>query len=326
MSTEVATTTPAELALPAAPTGTEATMSLVGWATELNAAHQLAKMICNTAFVPQHFRGKPEETAVAMLYGHTLELPPMVAVKAIYVVHGTPALYAQTMYAIAIAKGHQIERTYADDTRVEFRARRKGQVGWQKIEWTIERARKAKYTTNSKYQENPIGMLTEKCKAEAAKLVAPDALAGLYSVEEIELGDYEQTEPEPSAPAAPVEDKPKRTVKRKSAPAPSLPDIVHDAPEPEPEPDPDPDVVDEDAADTETGEIPMCTPEQWTHLAVALKAAGYKTPPAIGKAVGEFLQRDAGGPNDITADEANRMTEHFTNLVAEPTEPATVGA
>jgi len=317
--TEVAIpTTASDVALPAAQSGTEATMSLVGWATELNAAHQLAKMICNTAFVPQHFRGKPEETAVAMLYGHTLELPPMVAVKAIYVVHGTPALYAQTMYAIAISKGHQIERVYADDERVEFRARRKGQTGWQKVEWTIERARKAKYTSNNKYQENPIGMLTEKCKAEAAKLVAPDALAGLYSVEEIELGDYEPSEPEQvDAPAA--EDKPKRTVKRKGAPAPVLPSVVHEAPEPDPEPEPevgaDAEPIEEPSVDVETGEVQMCTDEQWTHLTVALKTSGYKTNQAMGRAVNEYLQRDTRGPQDITADEAYAMTEHFTDMV-----------
>lgn len=172
---------------------TDTTRNLSQWASELEHAFNIAKTICGTMFVPQHFRNKPEETAAAILYGDTLGMAPMIAVKTIYVVHGTPALYAQQMYAIALANGHQIERVHADNTRVEFRARRRGQQDWQKIEWTIERARLAKYTSNSKYQENPIGMLTEKCKAEAAKLVAPDALAGMNSVEEIELGDFEST-------------------------------------------------------------------------------------------------------------------------------------
>lgn len=284
---------------------TEAVQSLVGWSTELDAAYKLATMICNTSFVPQHFRGKPEETAVAMLYGHTLELPPMVAVKSIYVVHGTPALYAQTMYALALAKGHQIERVHADDERVEFRARRRGNKDWQRVEWTIERAKRAKYTSNNKYQENPIGMLTEKCKAEAAKLVAPDVLSGLYSVEEIELGDYDEA-PEVKANAEP--EKPKTTIKRRTsqAPAPDLPAAVNNAPREEEEPP-----ADEAGAREETGE--MCTPDQWTHLTVALKAAGYTTKPQMGKAVNEFLQRETGGPQDITAAEVEQMQNHFTN-------------
>lgn len=314
--TELATRSAADLTPAAAPTmQTEATMSLVGWSTELDAAYKLATMICNTAFVPQHFKGKPEETAVAMLYGHTLELPPMVAVKAIYVVHGTPALYAQTMYAIAISKGHQIERVFADDSRVEFRARRKGQQTWQKIEWTIERARQAKYTSNGKYAENPIGMLTEKCKAEAAKLVAPDALAGLYSVEEIELGDYEPAEP------SGVQDEPKpepakKKVTRKpraAAPAPDLPPVVNDAPQDEPEPE-----QNGEDADTETGEIPAAEADgtqpadaaQIDAVVTALNNAGHTTKAAKQTAITEALGEQKSA-TQLTAFEADTLVTYF---------------
>ncbi|MFJ4226488.1 hypothetical protein ACIPYV_02855 [Paenarthrobacter nicotinovorans] len=186
------------------------------------------------AFVPQHFRNKPEETAVAMLHGHTLEMPPMVAVKSICVVHGTPVLYAQAMYAIGLSKCHQIERVKATEQRVVFRARRRGVPAWRKVAWTIARTTQAGYTSNQKYRENPIGMLTEKCKAQAAKLVAPDALAGMSSVEEIQLSDFDDTDysdtPQEAPPAGP---KAKRTVTRTKAPAPDLPDVVHEAPQDE---------------------------------------------------------------------------------------------
>lgn len=210
---------------------TDATMSLEAWASELAHAYTIANTICNTMFTPQHFRGKPEEAAAAILYGFTLGMAPMVSLKTIYVVHGTPALYAQQMYAIALSKGHEIERVYADNERVEFRARRRGQSSWQRIEWTIERARQAKYTTNGKYQENPIGMLTEKCKAEAAKLVAPDALAGMNSIEEIELGDYDpapfvQVEPTTAKVATRKISRPRKN----AAPDPVAPQVIHDAP------------------------------------------------------------------------------------------------
>lgn len=215
---------------------TDTTRGLEQWASELNHAYSIAKTICGTMFVPQHFRNKPEETAAAILYGDTLGMPPMVSVKTIYVVHGTPALYAQQMYAIALANGHEIERVYADNERVEFRARRRGTKDWQKVEWTIERARLAKYTSNSKYAENPIGMLTEKCKAEAAKLVAPDALAGMNSVEEIQLGDFESTIVE-EAPA------PVKTRKLTRKPATKVTQPV------------DPEPVEEPVVDEATGEI-----------------------------------------------------------------------
>lgn len=224
-----------------------AVTSLHGWAQELDAAYQLAQMVCQTAFAPQHFRGKPEEAATAMLYGHTIGLPPMVAIKSIYVVHGTPALYAKTMYAIALAAGHQIERVHATEQGVMFRCRRKGAQGWQEVEWTIDRARKAGYTSNKQYQTNPIGMLTAKCMAEAANLVAAEALAGMASVEEVQLGDVDGMVPggdevEPVAEPAPK----KTTVKRKAvsrakAPEPAVPD-VSDTPGPDP--------VEDDTEDT----------------------------------------------------------------------------
>lgn len=291
----------------AAPIVTETVKDLAAWASEMDAAYKIASVVCNTMFAPAHFRGKPEEAAAAILYGDTLGMPPMVSLKTIYVVHGSPALYAQQMYAIAISKGHEIERVNATETAVSFRGRRRGTTTWQTVEWTIERARKAKYTSNSKYQENPIGMLTEKCKAEIAKLVAPDALAGMSSVEEIELGDFEDlgevAQPAAPAPAA----KAKVAVRRRTAPAPELPAVVHNAPVETVEQEP------ESVDGTE-----MMTPEQWTHLSAALMGAGHKTKAAMGTAIEEQLNRVTGGPDDITAQEADDLIGFFNGSAGAP--------
>ncbi|MFS0716864.1 hypothetical protein [Arthrobacter phoenicis] len=231
---------------------------------------------------------------MAMLYGHTLEMPPMVAVKSIYVVHGTPALYAQAMYAIALSKGHEIERVEATEQRVVFRARRRGVQAWQKVEWTIERARQAGYTSNQKYKENPIGMLTEKCKAEAAKLVAPDALAGMSSVEEIQLGDFDDTDYSAAdAPAPAAEAKPKRTVQRKQAPAPDLPAVVHDAPQDEPE------------APAE----PLATTAQLTKIHVILGKLGASDREAGLAELSNFTGRTIESSKSLTKAEASRFIE-----------------
>ena len=242
--------------------------TLAGWAQELDAAFQLSQMVCQTAFAPQHFRGKPEEAATAMLYGHTIGLPPMVAIKSIYVVHGTPALYAKTMYAIALAAGHQIERVHATEQSVKFRCRRKGAQQWQEVEWTIERARQAGYTTNKQYQSNPIGMLGAKCMAEAANLVAPDALAGMASVEEIQLGDVDGAVPGVEDAPAPAPSESKRTVKRKprgKAPEPQAPDLPP-APAPEPE-------ADEDTAEAEEAPV-MSDRAQWVQAGQLMSELG----------------------------------------------------
>lgn len=285
------------LAIAAAPVETSTTLSLVGWASELDAAYKLASMVCQTAFVPQHFRNKPEETAVAMLYGHTLEMPPMVAVKSIYVVHGTPALYAQAMYAIALSKGHEIERVEATEQRVVFRARRRGVQAWQKVEWTIERARQAGYTSNQKYKENPIGMLTEKCKAEAAKLVAPDALAGMSSVEEIQLGDFDDTDYSAQDATAPAAEAPKtkRTINRAKAPAPDLPEVVHDAPQ--------------DEVIEEAPKEPLATNAQLTKIHVILGKLGATDRESGLAELSQFTGRALESSKELTKAEASRFIE-----------------
>lgn len=296
--------------------GTQTTKSIIDYAADLDAAFKLANAICGTSFVPKHFQGKPHETAIAMMYGDTLGIPAIIAPKSIYVVHGTPALYAQAMYSLALSRGHQIERVYADNERVEFRCRRRGQQSWQKVEWTIARAKQAGYTSNTKYRENPIGMLTEKCKAEAAKLVAGDVLAGLNSVEEIELGDYSDT-------PAPVEaEKPKTRVTRKprkdAAPAPEKPPVV-DTPPVEDEP--------ATATDAAPGEEPWRT--QWVELIEAMKAAGMQIENPRGKDSGaQWLAKAselAGAswthPNQISPEAAAEVFQ----MLATPTADEATG-
>lgn len=287
---------------------TDTVISLAEWAQELDAAYTLAQSICQTPFVPQHFRGKPEDGAVAILYGKSLNMAPIIALRSIYSVHGTPALYAQQMYAIALSHGHHIVRVHATETSVKFRARRKGDKEWQDVEWTIERAEKAKYTTNPKYRENPIGMLTEKCKAEAAKLVAADALAGMASVEEIELGDYDVVEVTEVPAPAPA---PKRTVKRKpaaQAPAPELPPVVEDAPAVAVDQD------DEPAPQEPEAQTPS-TRSQWLRLGNALDTVGVtdkadKTESIRSWATAQGITRDVASAKDLTGEE-------ITTLIAE---------
>lgn len=192
------------------------------YAEELNAGYQLAQRLCQTAFAPAHFRGKPQEAGSAMLYGLKWGMDPITAMESIYVVHGAPALYAEAMAGIAMSAGHQIVRQSATEQAVVFQCRRKGSEVWQEVKWTMSRAERAGYTRNKLYSSNPIGMLTAKCQAEAAKLVAPDALMGLRSVEDVELDEGEAPEEKP---------KRKRTVKRAQQPAPEVPEVVQEAPE-----------------------------------------------------------------------------------------------
>lgn len=290
-------------------------ISMVNYANELDAAYEFACKIDKTPFMPKHFKGKPEDAAVAMLYAAPLGLLPVAALKSIYVVHGTPALYAEAMLSIALAHGHQIERVHATETSVKFRCRRRGSQNWQEVEWTIQRAQKAGYTSNAKYRENPIGMLTEKCKAEAARLVAADALAGMPAGEDVELGDYDDS---PASGAgsethtpAPAESK--RTVKRKSrgkAPEPQAPDLPP-APAPEPE------------GDGETAEVEdtpvMSDRAQWDQASAAMESIGITDKQDKATEMRRWLDeqgitRQIKDMRDMTADEVDGFIGYLRQI------------
>lgn len=193
---------------------------LVAWAEAASAANSLARALSATAFVPAAMKNPGDATA-AILMGDELGLSPLAALRSIYVVHGTPALYARSMVALAQSHGHEIWTEETSDSKVVVCGRRRGSDKVERAEWTIQRAQKAGYTNNKKYGSNPQEMLYSKAAGEVARKVAADTLAGIpYSVEDIELGE---------TPTVTVtrETVAKRTVARKAKSDP--------APEPAPE-------------------------------------------------------------------------------------------
>jgi hypothetical protein len=314
---------PAPAAITPALPRTADVIQIAEWAAELAAARELATMLAHSNFLPMNLRMKgknnfksPDElvadgTAI-ILAGKSVGMDPMQSVQNIFPVHGQPSMYARSMQAIVIAAGHEVERSAATDTAVTVRARRKGSKEWKDYTWTIDRAKRAGYTSNPKYQSDPIGMLTAKALAEACRLTAPDVLLGMaYSKEELELEDLGETDqPQPAAPAA--EEKPKRKVQRRpaanAAPAPSLPPVVNDAPEGTEAEQHEPDVV-----DTETGELPeTATPGQIDALVTELNRAGHTTKAAKADAIEQVLGVRKSA-TQLTPEEAVELAMHFAD-------------
>lgn len=182
---------------------------LADWATEARAAHTLAVSLCKTSFAPVHFRGKPEETTAAILTGHDLGMSPMAALRSIYVIQGTPSMYAHAMRAVVQARGHSIWEEEVSPTRVVVRGHRQGEPDKvRESVWTMERARTAGLLSNAHYSKNPSNMLTARATAEVCRLIAADALLGIpYAVEELqtEPGRIRATvEPSPRVTAAEI--------------------------------------------------------------------------------------------------------------------------
>lgn len=192
MANDIEPIAPTEI-LPADPTPNSDTLAVLKQQVEaMGAARELATVLCNTGMVPQHFRGKPDDGAAAILYGAELGLNPMQSLQNVFVVHGTPAVYARTMAALLTSRGYRISTVESTDEAVTVTAN--APDGATEIStWTIDRAKKAGYTTNKKYQTDPQAMLFAKATAEVCRKIAPHILLGIqYSYEELRLDEEQE--------------------------------------------------------------------------------------------------------------------------------------
>lgn len=184
-------------------TAYDVSTDLAAWAGAMGDAMTLAKGLAGTAFVPSHFQGKPADTAVAIMKGAALGLDPVAALEAIYVISGKPALYARSMVALVLARGHEVWTEEADATKVTVKGRRHGSSHVEESTWDVARVKAASLDRNRQYAAHPEAMLYARAAADVCRRIAPDVLAGLsYGVEELQ---------EPAVEAA-------ATIQRKSKP------------------------------------------------------------------------------------------------------------
>lgn len=282
---------------------------LVAWAEGLAAAHRIGSALCQTSFVPQHFRGKPEEAAAAILYGDEIGFTPTQAVQNLYVISGKPALYARSMVALVMSKGHEVWTVEKSDAKVTVAGRRKGSSHTIEETWTTGRAQKAGYTNNKKYTTDPQAMLYARAAADICRQIAPDALAGLaYSAEEMELAE--------STPATTTR-RSEATTKAKRASAP--------APEPDLEPAPAPEAVAEERADTQPAE-PM-TAKTRGHMFALLADLGIEDRDEQIKGIVHVIGHPIESRGDLTETEAQQVVNRLKvkkaeqDAGAEPVEP-----
>lgn len=67
---------------------------------DMEEAMKIATMVSNSLLAPKDFRGKPEDTLVAMMLGNELGLNPMQAIQNIAVINGRPSIYGDALLAL----------------------------------------------------------------------------------------------------------------------------------------------------------------------------------------------------------------------------------
>ena len=195
---------------------------LQSYAEAWGAAASISEQLARTDFAGP-FKGKPADMAAAILKGATIGIPPADIGKAIYVVHGTPALYGKTALAIALRHGYRADTL--EDTAEAVTVRMTSPQGQEMdVRYTIERAEKEGLVKGNaaQYKSRPSKMLYWKCIGELTDRMIPHLTGGMPIKEDVQQ-------------SAPVKATATRTDRRGGARA-ALSAAAQQTAQPEPEP------------------------------------------------------------------------------------------
>ena len=184
-NTPATTNEDAEL-MPMEPVDRDILNELQSYAEAWGAAASISEQLARTDFAGP-FKGKPADMAAAILKGATIGIPPADIGKAIYVVHGTPALYGKTALAIALRHGYQAHTM--EDTPEAVTVRMTSPQGQEMdVRYTIERAEKEGLVKGNaaQYKSRPSKMLYWKCIGELTDRMIPHLTGGMPIKEDVQ--------------------------------------------------------------------------------------------------------------------------------------------
>jgi hypothetical protein len=139
---------------------------------------KVAQRICRTAFVPVAFRGKPEETFAAILWGAQYGWGAIRSVNSVHVIQGQPTLKPEAMRALIRAGGHRIRAEEYTNEAVTLVGQRVDTGETETVRWTIEDAQGAELDEKENWRHYPRAMLLARATAELARLLFADVIAG----------------------------------------------------------------------------------------------------------------------------------------------------
>jgi len=287
--------------------------ALMDWAQSAQAAHAVAQSLVRTSFVPEGFRGKPDEATAAILAGIEVGLQPMAALRSFDVIQGTAAPRANTLRAIVQSQGHEVWVVESTDTRAIVAGRRRGSTKDQTSTWTIDRAKRLGLTGKKNWQAQPQAMLVARATSELCRLIASDAILGLpYSIEELVDGDVETSaEVVPMKPA-------KRTAKRAAATPTATVERVDAPAAPEPVLD-EPPLDDDDpaASDGEEASAAGVTPAQQRNMHRMFNDLGITDRTERLEFTSAIVGRVLTTSSDLTREDASRLIERMARDLGE---------
>jgi hypothetical protein len=158
----------------------------------------LSERFAKSRLLPADLVAKPADILVTLLAGQEMGLPPMASLRGIHVIKGKPVLGADTMVAVVLGSGKAVYFRRVDDGRddaVTYETQREGHPSPQRVTWTLTDAKRAGLNGDN-WTKYPRAMLAARAKAELARDVYPDVLAGCYDPDEARA--FMEPEPRPA--------------------------------------------------------------------------------------------------------------------------------
>lgn len=130
----------------------------------------------------------PQQALLIMEVGREIGVPNTYALRNIHVVNGRPVISAELLMALirrTYGPGSiRVAKTSADSCVVQYR-----EAGWDGVseyEFGIEDAKRAGLTSKSgPWSQYPAAMLRARAISAVARMAFPEAIAGLYTPEEL---------------------------------------------------------------------------------------------------------------------------------------------
>ena len=160
-------------------------------ARNLNDARQLAKWVFESRMFSSY--GTPQAILTTVLLGRELGLATMAALRSVHVIEGKHSLSADVMVALVLRSGlaKYFRLVGSDDKAATWETLRVGDPAPTSVTYTVAQAALAGLTKASRsgkpsnWVRQPTQMCRARAKAELARLVYPDLLAGLYTPDEL---------------------------------------------------------------------------------------------------------------------------------------------
>lgn len=173
----------------------------------LDEAWRYATALSRTSFVPEAYRGKPDDCLIAIDTAMRLNVAPLMLLQNSYIVHGRPGMEAKLVIALVNNSGGftdplEYEVEGDDPAEKSYRVRAfatRASTGkvlygpW--ITWSIVKAEGWDGKSGSKWKTMPGLMFAYRAAAWFARIHCPEVLMGMQTVDELEdTGDRRKVE------------------------------------------------------------------------------------------------------------------------------------